>query len=214
MRTVKREIGHVIKKAGAAALTCVLAACMLAGCIRRFDAEAYVKSCLDALYMGDYEEYADQVGISVEEARSDIEGQLDDSLESAFLGDTVTSEEDKQAYKDIVVEIYKLAKYEVVGSEEIDGDFVVAISVQPSNIFEDLNEGFAAMITEAVSDGDFDESQTIAYLNQYLEQRMAENEYGDPTEIQVNVTGDENNVYTIPEEDLTNIEEALFPGAV
>lgn len=214
MRKMKSNLKNVKRRAGAAALICVLAAYLLTGCIQSFDAEAYVKACLDALYMGNYEEYADQVGISVEEARSDIEGQLDDSLESAFVGDTVTSEEDKQAYKDIVVEIYKLAKYEVVGSEEKDGDYVVTVSVQPCNVFEDLDEGFTVMITEAVNDGDFDESQTIAYLNQYLEQKMNENEYGEPTEIQVNVTGDENNVYTIPEEDLTNIEGTLFPGAV
>ncbi|HJD45718.1 MAG TPA: hypothetical protein H9909_02635 [Candidatus Mediterraneibacter norfolkensis] len=214
MRTMKSNLKKAKRRAGAAALICVLAAYLLTGCIQSFDAEAYVKACLDALYMGDYEEYADQIGVSVEEARSDIEGQLDDSLESAFVGDTVTSEEDKQAYKDIVVEIYKLAKYEVVGSEEKDGDYVVTVSVQPCNVFEDLDAGFTAMITEAVNDGDFDESQTIAYLNQYLEQKMNENEYGEPTEIQVNVTGDENNVYTIPEEDLTNIEGTLFPGAV
>ena len=214
MRKMKRNLKNIKRRALPAALIFVLAAYLLTGCIQNFDAEAYVKSCLDALYMGDYEEYADQVGISVEEARSDIEGQLDDSLESAFVGDTVTSDEDKQAYKDVVVGIYKLAKYEVVGSEEKDGDYVVTVSVQPSNVFEDLDEGFTAMITEAVADGDFDESQTIAYLNQYLEQRKAENEYGEAEEIQVNVTGDENNVYTIPEEDLTNIEGALFPGAV
>ena len=214
MRKMKRNLENIKRRALPAALIFVLAAYLLTGCIQSFDAEAYVKSCLDALYMGDYEEYADQVGISVEEARSDIEGQLDDSLESAFVGDTVTSDDDKQAYKDVVVEIYKLVKYEVVGSEEKDGDYVVTVSVQPSNVFEDLDEGFTAMITEAVADGDFDESQTIAYLNQYLEQRKAENEYGEAEEIQVNVTGDENNVYTIPEEDLTNIEGALFPGAV
>lgn len=214
MRKMKRNLENIKRRALPAALIFVLAAYLLTGCIQSFDAEAYAKSCLDALYMGDYEEYADQVGISVEEARSDIEGQLDDSLESAFVGDTVTSDEDKQAYKDVVVGIYKLAKYEVVGSEEKDGDYVVTVSVQPSNVFEDLDEGFTAMITEAVADGDFDESQTIAYLNQYLEQRKAENEYGEAEEIQVNVTGDENNVYTIPEEDLTNIEGALFPGAV
>ena len=51
-------------------------------------------------------------------------------------------------------------------------------------------------------------------LRMQREQRKAENEYGEAEEIQVNVTGDENNVYTIPEEDLTNIEGALFPGAV
>lgn len=205
---------NVKKKVGTLVLLFAMAVCILTGCAQSFDAESYVKSCLDALYMGDYEEYAEQVGISVEEARSDIEGMFDDSLEAAFVGDTMTSEEDKQAYKDIMTEIYKLAKYEVVGSEEKDGDYVVTVSVQPSNVFENMNEGFAAMITEAVTDGNFDESQTITYLNQYLEQQMAENEYGDPEEIQVNVTGDEDNVYTIPEEDLTNIEGALFPGAV
>lgn len=214
MRKTKRNFGNAKRGVGAAALICVLAAYSLTGCIHSFDAEAYVKACLDALYMGDYEEYAEQVGISVEEARSDIEGQLDDSVEAAFVGDTVSSEEDKQAYKDIMAEIYKLAKYEVAGSEEKDGDYVVEVSVQPSNVFVDLDEGFTSMIAEAVNDGDFEESQTIVYLNRYLEQKMEENEYGEPTEIQVNVTGDENNVYTIPEDDLTNIERALFPGAV
>ena len=140
MRKMERNLENIKRRALPAALIFVLAAYLLTGCIQSFDAEAYVKSCLDALYMGDYEEYADQVGISVEEARSDIEGQLDDSLESAFVGDTVTSDDDKQAYKDVVVEIYKLAKYDVVGSEEKDGDYVVTVSVQPSNVFEDLDK--------------------------------------------------------------------------
>lgn len=197
-----------------AAAVCLLAVSLLPGCGQKFDPEVYVKACLDALYMGEYEAYAQQVGISEEEAQSDMEGQVDDSLESAFAGDTVTSEEDKQAYRDTMVEIYSLAKYEVVGSEENDGDYIVTLSVQPSNIFEDLETGFTEMVTEKVSDGSFEESKTIAYLNEYLKQRIAENEYGEAVEIQVNVTGDENRVYTIPEEDLTSIEDALFPGAV
>ena len=90
MRKMKRNLENIKRRALPAALIFVLAAYLLTGCIQSFDAEAYVKSCLDALYMGNYEEYADQVGISVEEARSDIEGQLDDSLESEFVGDTVT----------------------------------------------------------------------------------------------------------------------------
>ena len=202
------------KKRVLVSAACLLGVSLLTGCVQKFDAEGYVKACLDALYMRDYEEYAQQVGISVEEAQSDMEGQVDESLESAFAGDTLTSEEDRQAYRDTMIEIYSLAKYEVTGSEENDGDYIVTVSVQPSNIFENLENGFTEVITEKVSDGSFEQSKTIAYLNEYLEQRIAENVYGEATEIQVNVTGDENHVYTIPEEDLTSIEGALFPGAV
>ncbi|MBM6855593.1 hypothetical protein H6B11_15835 [Mediterraneibacter glycyrrhizinilyticus] len=202
------------KKRVLVSAACLLGVSLLTGCVQKFDAEGYVKACLDALYMRDYEEYAQQVGISVEEAQSDMEGQVDESLESAFAGDTLTSEEDRQAYRDTMIEIYSLAKYEVTGSEENDGDYIVTVSVQPSSIFEDLENGFTEVITEKVSDGSFEQSKTIAYLNEYLKQRIAENVYGEATEIQVNVTGDENHVYTIPEEDLTSIEGALFPGAV
>lgn len=202
------------KKRMLVSAACLLGVSLLTGCVQKFDAEGYVKACLDALYMRDYEEYAQQVGISVEEAQSDMEGQVDESLESAFAGDTLTSEEDRQAYRDTMIEIYSLAKYEVTGSEENDGDYIVTVSVQPSNIFENLENGFTEVITEKVSDGSFEQSKTIAYLNEYLKQRIAENVYGEATEIQVNVTGDENHVYTIPEEDLTSIEGALFPGAV
>ena len=202
------------KKRALVSAACLLGVSLLTGCVQKFDAEGYVKACLDALYMRDYEEYAQQVGISVEEAQSDMEGQVDEFLESAFAGDTLTSEEDRQAYRDTMIEIYSLAKYEVTGSEENDGDYIVTVSVQPSNIFENLENGFTEVITEKVSDGSFEQSKTIAYLNEYLKQRIAENVYGEATEIQVNVTGDENHVYTIPEEDLTSIEGALFPGAV
>lgn len=202
------------KKRVLVSAACLLGVSLLTGCVQKFDAEGYVKACLDALYMRDYEEYAQQVGISVEEAQSDMEGQVDESLESAFAGETLTSEEDRQAYRDTMIEIYSLAKYEVTGSEENDGDYIVTVSVQPSSIFEDLENGFTEVITEKVSDGSFEQSKTIAYLNEYLKQRIAENVYGEATEIQVNVTGDENHVYTIPEEDLTSIEGALFPGAV
>ena len=202
------------KKRVLVSAACLLGVSLLTGCVQKFDAEGYVKACLDALYMRDYEEYAQQVGISVEEAQSDMEGQVDESLESAFAGDTLTSYEERQAYRDTMIEIYSLAKYEVTGSEENDGDYIVTVSVQPSNIFENLENGFTEVITEKVSDGSFEQSKTIAYLNEYLKQRIAENVYGEATEIQVNVTGDENHVYTIPEEDLTSIEGALFPGAV
>ena len=109
------------KKRVLVSAACLLGVSLLTGCVQKFDAEGYVKACLDALYMRDYEEYAQQVGISVEEAQSDMEGQVDESLESAFAGDTLTSEEDRQAYRDTMIEIYSLAKYEVTGSEENDG---------------------------------------------------------------------------------------------
>ncbi len=205
---------HLLKKSATLCAAAAGAAFLLGGCGQKFDEQAYVKACLDAIYMEDYQEYADQIGVTVEEAKSDLDGQFQDSLDSAFLGDTVTSEEDKEAYKNVILDIYKLAKYEVTGSEANGDDYIVTVEVQPSNVFENLESGYAEKIEAKVTDGTYDESKSVSYLTEYLEEAIAANEYGDPVEVEVNVVGDADNVYTIPESDLTDIESALFPGAV
>ncbi|OUP85431.1 hypothetical protein B5F07_04610 [Lachnoclostridium sp. An169] len=203
-----------VRKTAAVIFTAFMTLAMLCGCARDFDAEGYVKACLDALYMREYDAYADMVGISADEAKSDLEGDFQSTVDEAFLGDTVTSEEDKQAYSDAIVNVYKLAKYEVTGSVEKDGNYVVTVEVQPCMIFANLEEEMTARAEQAVADGTYDETKYIASLNGYLNDAVSSCEYGDTQEVQVNVTRDEDNVYTISEADLTYIEGALFPGAV
>ena len=202
-----------IKKAAVAALAVLTSVLMLTGCAGDFDAEGYVKACLDALYLREYDDYAEMVGISVDEARSDLEGDFQSTVDSDFLGDTVTSEEDRQAYADAIVNVYGLAKYEVTGSEEKDGDYVVTVEIQPCTVFENLESGMNAKAEQALADGNYDETKAVAYLNEYLNEAAAAGEYGETEELRINVTRDSDNVYTIPEEDLLGIENALFPGA-
>ena len=66
---------------------------------------------------------------------------------------------------------------------------------------------------QALADGTYDETKAVAYLNEYLNEAAAAGEYGETEELRINVTRDSDNVYTIPEEDLLGIENALFPGA-
>ena len=211
---MKSILGRTLRRTAALLFSMVIGITALTGCAQDFDAEGYVKACLDALYLREYDAYADVVGISVEEAKEDLEGDFQSTIDSAFLGDTVTSEEDKQAYADAIINVYKLAKYEVTGSEEKDGDYIVTVEIQPCSIFENLEAGMTAKAEQAVADGTYDETKAVAYLNEYLTEAAAANEYGETTEIQVSVTRDSDNVYTIPEDELTGIEEALFPGAV
>lgn len=211
MKKMNKIMGRIVSMISVSAL----AVCLFTGCmLKKFDAEGYVKACMDALYKGEYEEYADATGLSLEEAQADIEDNFQASMDEAFLGDAVTPQEDKDAYKEAILNIYSLAKYEVTGSEEKDGDFVVTVDIWPSNAFENLETAFQDRVTQEMESGSYDDSKVIAYLSEYLQEAAAANQYGEKVQLEVNVVRDSGNVYTIPEEDLTAIESALFPGAV
>ena len=51
-------------------------------------------------------------------------------------------------------------------------------------------------------------------VTEYLNEALADNEYGEKTEIEVTVTIDGDGVCQISENDLLKVEEALFPGVV
>ena len=106
----------------------------------KFDAEAYVRGVMDANYKQKYDEYAKARGISEKDAKAEIEDTLDEQVDTELsgleaLGDF--TEEEKQEYKDMLVKIDNLAKYEVKeAKEDKDGNFTVTIEVTPSDVYQ------------------------------------------------------------------------------
>ena len=188
----------------------------------KFDAEAYVRGVMDANYQQKYDEYAKARGISEKDAKAEIEDTLDEQVDTELsgleaLGDF--TEEEKQEYKDMLVKIDNLAKYEVKeAKEDKDGNFTVTIEVTPSDVYQTLEDNSTAVAQEMMDQGQ-DVSQADAsmfqdLLIQSMQKSIDGNTYGDTTTIEIAVTKDSDGQYGISDSDMEKISTALFPGSV
>ena len=104
---------------------------LLAGCgkIKKFDAGAYTKSCLDAMYKAEFGEYTKITKISEEEAQEDY----DDNIE-AIVGQFNSlglSEELVAGYKQFFIDLLKNTKYTIKEvREDDDKNFEVDVEVE------------------------------------------------------------------------------------
>ena len=85
---------------------------------------------------------------------------------------------------------------------------------KPCTVFENLEAGVTEKMTLALENGTYTENKAVSYVTEYLNEALADNEYGEKTEIEVTVTIDGDGVCQISENDLLKVEEALFPGVV
>ena len=174
----------------------------------KFDAEAYVRGVMDANYKQKYDEYAKARGISEKDAKAEIEDTLDEQVDTELsgleaLGDF--TEEEKQEYKDMLVKIDNLAKYEVKeAKEDKDGNFTVTNSTAVAQ--EMMDQG------QDVSQADASMFQDL--LIQSMQKSIDGNTYGDTTTIEIAVTKDSDGQYGISDSDMEKISTALFPGSV
>lgn len=203
-----------MRKLAALAVMAAAVTFLCAGCSEKPDPEAYVKAALDAIYHRECGAYADMLHVSEAQAEEEIEKTFQGNMETAFSGDINTSDADREAYIDAVREIYKLARYEVTDSEEKEDGFAVTVCVEPCIVFENLEEGVTEKMTQALENGSYTEEKTVSYITEYLNEALEENEYGEKTDIEVNVTMNKEGVWQISEDDLLKLEDALFPGVM
>ena len=154
--------------------------------------------------------------------KAEIEDTLDEQVDTELsgleaLGDF--TEEEKQEYKDMLVKIDNLAKYEVKeAKEDKDGNFTVTIEVTPSDVYQTLEDNSTAVAQEMMDQGQ-DVSQADAsmfqdLLIQSMQKSIDGNTYGDTTTIEIAVTKDSDGQYGISDSDMEKISTALFPGSV
>ncbi len=186
----------------------------LAACGKDFDAAGYTKSVLDANYHGEYKDYAKFRNLSEDEAKAEIEDAMDAQIEAAFLGQDV-SDEAKAKYREAVMGIMKLSKYEVKGAKKDDnGNYTVTIEIEPVNTFSMANDAFTEISTQYVTDGkDMTNVDVIVdALVEAINKVVTENTYGEKVSMELHVTADEDNVYGIEESEVTELENTMFPG--
>ena len=122
-----------------------MCAVILSACSKQpdFDAKSYVQSSLDAYYHGEYKNYANLLEISEKDAKKEIEEDFNESIQQQFDdSDNITSKGIAD-YAKKLVEVKKLAKYKVQDEKkDEDGVYTVSVQVEPSNVFQTLQQSF------------------------------------------------------------------------
>ena len=101
-----------------------------------FDAKSYVKSSLDAEYHREYTDYANLMEISEDVSSDNI------------------TEEEIAAYTEKMAEVKKVAKYKVQDEKkDEDGNYTVSVKVEPSDVFQTLQQSSAEVSKEKIAHG-------------------------------------------------------------
>ena len=207
-------------------LSCLLLfVLLLTGCGRKFDGSGYVTSVMDVLCKGDYTSYMDFTGVS----RSDVSLYRDDWLSQqteAFItafGSGTPSEETTDRITSLLTQLYANASYDAADetASADDGTMTVQLTIRPLTILKDnydaiqtyvqsFNEknaafSYAGLTEEAYYDTYLDGILTI------LESHLADMNFGEDTTLDITLEKNEDGLYTISEDALTEIQDTLLP---
>lgn len=209
-----------LKKALVTGLVAVMMVVNLAGC-GKFDAAAYVESCLDLLTKGETEQYMKMTGRSKEQAESDYESNIDAMMTE--MDQFNLSDELSNSYRQLFKDVYAKAKYTVKDAEKMDdkdGYYVTVEIEQMTGLFNGIQEELMTEFTEWANSFDADTYPTEDEMYEQIYQmmydlmsaRLDSITYNDPQEVVVEVIG-EDNVYSISDGSMTELDEALLDVA-
>ena len=190
-----------------------------------FDAQAYVKGGLDAVYLGVYsDEYLKILGADSDKACAEsYERGMAVSLD-VFAGYFNISLDDcgvdtRTALLGLMKDMYKCAKYEVGAASENGGGYTVRVTVYPIAAVADAARedypAFADGAARRLVEGEFDKgglsfedwwAQSIADM---VRARLAANEYLEPVEVSVEVSKNAGGTYILSSEALSEIDQHI-----
>ena len=189
---------------------------VLSACSRQldFDAKSYVQSSLDAYYHGDYKDYANLLEISEKDAKKEIEEDFNESIQQQFdYSDNIT-DKGIADYAKKLVEVKKLAKYKVQDEKkDEDGNYTVSVKVEPSDVFQTLQQSSAEVSKEKIAQGmkETDPGVFASVLTESVQKSIDKNSYGDPVTVTVKVEKNHSGTYELSETERSKLETAMFP---
>ena len=178
-----------------------------------FDAKSYVQSSLDAYYHGDYKDYANLLEISEKDAKKEIEEDFNESIQQQFDDSDNITDKGIADYAKKLVEVKKLAKYKVQDVKEEDGVYTVSVQVEPSNVFQTLQQSSAEVSKEKIAQGmkETDPGVFASVLTESVQKSIDKNSYGDPVTVTVKVEKNHSGTYELSETERSKLETAMFP---
>ena len=188
---------------------------VLSACSKQpdFDAKPYVQSSLDAYYHGDYKDYANLLEISEKDAKKEIEEDFNESIQQQFDDSDNITDKGIADYAEKLTEVKKLAKYKVQDVKEEDGVYTVSVQVEPSNVFQTLQQSSAEVSKEKIAQGmkETDPGVFASVLTESVQKSIDKNSYGDPVTVTVKVEKNHSGTYELSETERSKLETAMFP---
>lgn len=189
---------------------------VLSACSKQpdFDAKSYVQSSLDAYYHGDYKDYANLLEISEKDAKKEIEEDFNESIQQQFNDSDNITEEEIAAYTEKMAEVKKLAKYKVQDEKkDEDGNYTVSVKVEPSDVFQTLQQSSAEVSKEKIAQGmkETDPGVFASVLTESVQKSIDKNSYGKTVTVKVSVEKDNSGKYGLSDTEMNKLEAAMFP---
>ena len=189
---------------------------VLSACSRQldFDAKSYVQSSLDAYYHGDYKDYANLLEIPEKDAKKEIEEDFNESIQQQFDDSDNITDKGIADYAKKLVEVKKLAKYKVQDEKkDEDGNYTVSVKVEPSDVFQTLQQSSAEVSKEKIAQGmkETDPGVFASVLTESVQKSIDKNSYGDPVTVTVKVEKNHSGTYELSETERSKLETAMFP---
>ncbi len=200
-------------------LVLALSAWTLSGCggMSEDEAKEYAQAVLDASYKGEFDSYMELTDSTEEEAREMYEGNMDATMAAVGFEEMGASQEMQADYRQLFLDMAKLAKYSLGEVTEIEDGFEIQVKVEPfiglDGLETELTDSLMAQLSESGEiPGDEELNQmTMETMYDLMQDRLEAPEYGEAETVTIRVTADADNVYSIPEEDTTALDNALFP---
>lgn len=230
--------GGIFRRAaalGAAlALSLSLAACQ-GETMTSFDATAYVKGVLDETYKGTWDNaFLDLVDLTDGEAQDAYEASLEEEYRRfAYqfdLNDSLLTDETRQSALDLLSEVSAMAQYTVQAAVALDDTrYAVEVSVRPMDLFlqvrSDALPGFQTEFAARYAEtdlGSMTEEERAAFETEYenawaggivelCRDRLGLVNYLDVESILVLVAPDDDGLYTMGDNDFSNLSALILP---
>ena len=194
----------------------IIVSIMLSACSKQpdFDAKSYVQSSLDAYYHGDYKDYANLLEISEKDAKKEIEEDFNESIQQQFDDSDNITDKGIADYAEKLTEVKKLAKYKVQDEKkDEDGNYTVSVKVEPSDVFQTLQQSSAEVSKEKIAQGmkETDPGVFASVLTESVQKSIDKNSYGAPVTVTVKVEKNHSGTYELSETERNKLETAMFP---
>ena len=179
-----------------------------------FDAKSYVQSSLDAYYHGEYKDYANLLEISEKDAKKEIEEDFNESIQKQFDDSDNITDKGIADYAKKLVEVKKLAKYKVQDEKkDEDGNYTVSVKVEPSDVFQTLQQSSAEVSKEKIAQGmkETDPGVFASVLTESVQKSIDKNSYGAPVTVTVKVEKNHSGTYEMSQTEGSKLETAMFP---
>ena len=194
----------------------IIVCILLSACSKQpdFDAKSYVQSSLDAYYHGEYKDYANLLEISEKDAKKEIEEDFNESIQQQFDDSDNITDKGIADYAKKLVEVKKLAKYKVQDEKkDEDGNYTVSVKVEPSDVFQTLQQSSAEVSKEKIAQGmkETDPGVFASVLTESVQKSIDKNSYGAPVTVTVKVEKNHSGTYELSETERSKLETAMFP---